>query len=92
MQFYYILEVTELEKALNWPDIEHTALMNYKSTGVEDFSLEEVEVDEILGERSYSGADIPLSVIEEVEETVSNSQGSSKKLLKISLNAFLEKR
>jgi ribosomal protein L11 methyltransferase len=79
MQFYYILEVTELERALNWPEIEHTALMSYNSTGVEDFSLEEDEVDEILGERSYSGADIPLSVIEEVEDTVSKSIGASKK-------------
>jgi len=79
MQFYYILELRELEKVLNWPEIEHIALMKYNSTGVEDFSLEEVEVDQILGDRSYSGADIPLSVIEEVETTVAESANASKK-------------
>jgi len=79
MQFYYILELSELEKVSNWPEIEHIALMEYNSTGVEDFSLEEVEVDQILGDRSYSGADIPLSVIEEVETTVAESANASKK-------------
>jgi ribosomal protein L11 methyltransferase len=79
MQYYYILEVSKLEKVTNWPEIEHLALMEYKSTGVEDFSLEEVEVDEILGERSYSGADIPISVIEEVESTVQSASTATKK-------------
>lgn len=79
MQFYYIFEVSELEKISNWPQVEHLAMTNYKSTGVEDFSLEESRVDEILGERSYSGADIPLSVIEEVENTVNNAETASKK-------------
>jgi ribosomal protein L11 methyltransferase len=36
--------------------------------GIEEFSLEESRVDEILGERAYSGGDIPESLIEEVED------------------------
>lgn len=38
------------------------------TTGVLEFSLDEPQVDEILGVRSYSGADIPESVIDEVSE------------------------
>lgn len=79
MQFYFILETSELEKVTNWPQIEHQAVLEFQSTGVEDFSLEESTVDEILGERSYSGADIPLSVIEEVEDTVTSYDSASKK-------------
>lgn len=36
--------------------------------GIEEFSLEESRVDEILGDRAYSGGDIPESLIDEVEE------------------------
>ncbi|MCT4642523.1 MAG: 50S ribosomal protein L11 methyltransferase [Bacteriovoracaceae bacterium] len=54
--------------------IEVEALNNYSSTGVVDFSLDEAQVDDILGERSYSGADIPLEVIEEVRQTVQASK------------------
>lgn len=35
--------------------------------GVEEFSLEEARVDTILGERAYSGGDVPESLIDEVE-------------------------
>jgi len=38
--------------------------------GVEDFSIDEARVDEILGDRSYSGGDVPKSVVDEVEYTV----------------------
>lgn len=34
--------------------------------GVEEFSMIEKEVDDLLGERSYSGGDLPESVIDEV--------------------------
>ena len=50
--------------------VDYQAHENYFCQGVEEFSLEEFQVDEILGERSYSGGDVPLSVINEVEEVV----------------------
>jgi ribosomal protein L11 methyltransferase len=39
----------------------------FSSSGAEEFSLNEPEVDALLGERSYSGGDLPLEVIGEVE-------------------------
>ncbi|MGZ3787452.1 MAG: 50S ribosomal protein L11 methyltransferase [Bacteriovorax sp.] len=43
------------------------ALEDFQCDGVEEFALEEARVDEILGERAYSGGDIPESLIDEVE-------------------------
>jgi ribosomal protein L11 methyltransferase len=36
--------------------------------GIEEFSLIESEVDALLGERSYSGGDLPQSVLDEVND------------------------
>ncbi len=47
-----------------------TAMEDFSSTGAEEFSLSEPEVDALLGERSYSGGDLPLEVIGEVEESM----------------------
>ncbi len=43
------------------------ALEDFGCDGIEEFSLEEARVDEILGERAYSGGDIPESLIDEVQ-------------------------
>ncbi len=50
--------------------LETEAIEKYSALGVEEFSLTEAEVDEILGARAYSGGDIPETVIDEVEDTV----------------------
>jgi ribosomal protein L11 methyltransferase len=51
-------------------NLEGTAVDQCNSLGIEEFSLSEAEVDAILGERAYSGGDIPETVIDEVENTV----------------------
>lgn len=43
------------------------ALQDFECDGVEEFSLEENRVDQILGERAYSGGDVPESLIDEVQ-------------------------
>ncbi len=48
-------------------ELNSYALDEYGCDGVEEFSLEESRVDEILGERAYSGGDIPESLIDEVQ-------------------------
>ncbi len=48
-------------------EINSYALEDFGCDGVEEFSLEEARVDEILGERAYSGGDIPESLIDEVQ-------------------------
>jgi len=52
--------------------VEDLALSEYGSLGIEEFSLSEAEVDEILGQRSYSGGDLPQEVLDEVENKVLN--------------------
>lgn len=49
-------------------DISTQAIEEFKADGVEEYSLEEANVDNILGERAYSGGDVPETVIDEVNE------------------------
>lgn len=50
--------------------LQQKAVESFESLGIEEFSLIEAQVDEILGERSYSGGDLPEEVLEEVESVV----------------------
>lgn len=49
---------------------ENLAVNEFEALGIEEFSLNEPEVDALLGERSYSGGDLPQEVLDEVEERV----------------------
>ena len=53
-----------------WEDVQVIASEELGCLGIEEFSLDEPAVDAILGERSYSGGDLPLEVLDEVERTV----------------------
>lgn len=48
-------------------DIDGKAYVDFSCEGIEEFSLEEARVDEILGERAYSGGDVPETLLDEVE-------------------------
>jgi ribosomal protein L11 methyltransferase len=68
MDKYYYVEI-----ALNQEfelEIDDLAYKSCECQGIEDFSIDEPKVDEILGERSYSGGDIPENVISEVEDII----------------------
>lgn len=41
--------------------------------GIEEYSLDESQVDDLLGERSYSGGNLPTEVIDEVDENSSEA-------------------
>ncbi|MBF0297266.1 MAG: 50S ribosomal protein L11 methyltransferase [Oligoflexia bacterium] len=47
--------------------IKNDSLAKFNSSGIEEFSMDEAEVDEMLGDRSYSGGDIPIETLLEVE-------------------------
>jgi len=49
-------------------DINSQAMTVFECDGVQEFSIDEAIVDEILGERAYSGGDIPGEVIDEVND------------------------
>ncbi len=58
---------------IEWaPGINAYAIEDFNCDGVEEFSLEESRVDEILGERAYSGGDIPETLIDEVQAATIN--------------------
>lgn len=50
--------------------LEALAVDDFEVLGIEEYSLSEPEVDALLGDRSYSGGDLPDEVIDEVEERV----------------------
>lgn len=63
---FVLLEFNAKEAALS-SSINAYALEDFGCDGIEEFALEEERVDEILGERAYSGGDIPESLIDEVQ-------------------------
>lgn len=56
----------EFSSSTQCEDVNMIALNDFEVDGIEEFSMEEARVDEILGERAYSGGDVPESVIDEV--------------------------
>lgn len=73
MNSFWVVTLFQAEmKAEDWARVEGLATEKYGSLGIEEYSLEEAEVDRILGERSYSGGDLPESVLDEVEDVVKN--------------------
>ncbi len=80
MNKYFYVKLTLKEGSLGQEDLERLAFTDFGATGIEEFSIDEPKVDEILGERSYSGADIPVSVIEEVELRVNTESNNAKNI------------
>lgn len=76
MDKYYYVQVSI---PLNLQDeIDAQALEDWGCTGIEDFSIDEATVDAILGDRSYSGGDIPDDQIFEVEGKVQTDKSIKK--------------
>jgi ribosomal protein L11 methyltransferase len=48
------------------------AFEQFRAIGVEEFSLDEPRVDELLGARAYSGGDVPVEVIDEIDQTIAS--------------------
>jgi ribosomal protein L11 methyltransferase len=60
----------------DWSEVEALANTTLNALGIEEFSLDEPEVDALLGERSYSGGDLPQEVLDEVERRVLGRPGT----------------
>lgn len=67
---YYVVSVTASPSQLNDIDLLANEL---GCSGIEEFSMSEEQVDNLLGERSYSGGDVPSEIYDEVE----NHKGSN---------------
>lgn len=70
-----------------WSLVEDHAINNFEAMGIEEFALNEGEVDEILGQRSYSGGDLPIEVLNEVEDRVLNNPINYRFFFSSELNA-----
>lgn len=71
METYWIVTLFHYQPTMAQKiNLESMAISEFETLGVEEFSLTEPEVDEILGERSYSGGDLPQDVLDEVEEKI----------------------
>jgi ribosomal protein L11 methyltransferase len=71
MDNFWVVTLFHLQPSREqWVKIETEAMGHFESHGIEEFSLTEAEVDELLGDRSYSGGDLPIEVIDEVDRRV----------------------
>jgi ribosomal protein L11 methyltransferase len=71
MDNFWVVTLFHLELSQEGLDkLQASALNDYDAAGIEEYSLSEAEVDEILGMRSYSGGDLPQEVLDEVDEVV----------------------
>jgi ribosomal protein L11 methyltransferase len=77
MQKYYFVKINDLEVLINGVPLGDYAIHQCNSTGIQNFSLDESMVDSILGDRSYSGADLPIEVIEEVEAITESKENKT---------------
>jgi ribosomal protein L11 methyltransferase len=73
MEFFWVVSLFHVQLfSDSLEELEDQALNNFEAMGVEEYSLSEAEVDALLGERSYSGGDLPMEVLEEVEQTLAS--------------------
>jgi ribosomal protein L11 methyltransferase len=71
MNTFWIVTLFQAQMAPeDWPLLQEIAVSQFHSQGIEEYSLNEEEVDRILGDRSYSGGDLPEEVLDEVEAVV----------------------
>lgn len=74
---YYILEAhwgEASEDLINY--FKTNAIGHYHCIGIEDYMMDEAQVDELLGERSYCGGDVPDDVFEDLERYIDSNSGS----------------
>lgn len=77
MNDFWVVTLFHLQSSVQQrAELVSLALENLNALGAEEFSLNEPEVDALLGERSYSGGDLPEEILDEVEEKVLNRPGT----------------
>lgn len=67
---YHLVTIFNVPNAAMAHSLEEIATVRFGCQGIEEYALNEPEVDALLGERSYSGGDLPFEVLTEVEDAV----------------------
>lgn len=75
MNTFWVVTLFHAEmRAEDWVSLQDISESEFGAMGTEEFSLDEAEVDRILGDRSYSGGDLPVDVLDEVESVVKSGR------------------
>lgn len=74
MSSYHQVTVFNLTDAHRAHSLKQLAMEQFSCTGIEEYSLDEPAVDALLGERSYSGGDLPIELLGEVD-SIMHSRG-----------------
>lgn len=76
---FFVVTVTGLDKESEVFREQLTSFVfdHFECSGVQDYSIDEKRVDEILGERAYSGGDVPDEVVDEVTGQAQADEGST---------------
>ncbi len=75
MNTFWVVTLFHAEmRAEDWVSLQDISVSEFGAMGIEEFSLDEAEVDRILGDRSYSGGDLPQDVLDEVEAVVKSGK------------------
>lgn len=69
-KYYYVIVESD---QTDFENLESLAISKFACNGVQEYSIDEQRVDEILGERSYSGGDIPVEILDEVESVIQSN-------------------
>jgi ribosomal protein L11 methyltransferase len=67
---YHRVTVFNVGEARRTGALQELAMDRFSCQGIEEYSMDEAEVDALLGTRSYSGGDLPLEVLNEVDQAM----------------------
>lgn len=75
MKYYYMVQLNIANiTSEKLKEIEQEAYDKFVCSGIQEFSIDEEEVDKILGDRAYSGGDISDKDISHIENSVGNKE------------------
>jgi len=69
---YHRVTVFNVGDARRTGALQELAMDRFACQGIEEYSMDEAEVDALLGTRSYSGGDLPMEVLNEVDQAMHN--------------------
>ena len=76
-RYYYSVSINFIDRLELKEVVMAKAVDDYFCQGIEDFSMNEEQVDEALGEKAFSGGSVPQDVLDEVDlsQAVREGQG-----------------
>lgn len=77
MDKFWVVSLFHLQPSADeWSQLEQLGLQDFNAMGIEEFSMDESQVDALLGDRSYSGGDLPQEILDEVQASMLKRPGT----------------